>query len=576
MKIRHIAYSWMVSALLAGCFMAGCQQLDADSEMGNPRLFKPGNLRAYANYNGLIVRWDRSPGATGYQVDIARNEAFEPVVASQTVIPDSLVARFENLEEETRYFVRMRGLSDKGEEFGSQWVYFNGIDATTGLMPSIFKAVRLKDMTYTSVTLRWKEALEADQLVVSSEYAEDVIQPVTPEIMASLTTMVEGLEEGREYRASFLNAGNVVSYVRFTIPARPAGAIEIDNTGDLKSTIENAPEGATVILKGGQLYDYSNAEILLTKSVTVQAAPGADNPVIAIKQFVLGGRDAADVNIPSITFSDVDLTGAKVSGGSLQPSLEPNDHIFMFDNMKNAPRQIAIGKFTVKNCSVHTVRKAVMFVNSWSFHLESKIRFDEIVFDNDIVYDLGRRVDNIQAFLHLNTSTNNTDVHCAKYTFSNSTFYHVSTGLIEQRMGKFNGPTPTPPQVQVTNCTLDKFAVDVPGAWYGNNSSARYLFHFTGWNKATVRIDKSLLGEVKFDPKDSYLLKYNALDGATLSSWSNSYLSSGALAKDLSTTITNLNMSPDELFPGRADADYRLNPAAVVGTAGDPRWTLEE
>ena len=52
---------------------------------------------------------------------------------------------------------------------------------------------------------------------------------------------------------------------------------------------QGAAEGAIILLTAGQTYDYSSATIDLTRSVTIQAAPGGTKPLLYVKSFILGG-----------------------------------------------------------------------------------------------------------------------------------------------------------------------------------------------------------------------------------------------------------------------------------------------
>ena len=69
----------------------------------------------------------------------------------------------------------------------------------------------------------------------------------------------------------------------------------------LKTVIEEAPEGAIVLLTAGQTYDYSSETIDLTKAVTVKAAPGGAKPRLYLKSFILGGTTETSSSMPLVS-----------------------------------------------------------------------------------------------------------------------------------------------------------------------------------------------------------------------------------------------------------------------------------
>lgn len=565
--------SLFIQSLFLLVFILTAVSCHDSEESVNARLFKPSNVKVYSNYNGLTVMWDRSPGATSYEIEVAKNESFEPIVVAETVPPEKFVTSIKNLEEETLYFVRVRGLG-KTAETSSHYVQ---VSVETGLIPSIFENIAYEEMGYDNLTLRWEEPeiteegaepFRADRIILTASGSEDRTVELTAENLEKKSVHIEGLNTGVSYKASMMDGDAIVSYVFFDMPERPEGAIEIDNTGSLKNTIENAPDGATVILKAGQVYDHSKDDIAIDRNITIIGAPGGKTPVVHIKKFVLGGKIKSESHINLIRFSHIEISGMPIVGGVEADiaTVAPSGWAFGFD-VKDYVRKVSIDKFSLENCVIRNFEQAAIRVD-WTIKDGSSLRFGEISVNNLLAYDLGRKIDGVQAFIHLNSNDGNKGIHCAKYTIKNSTFYHLATGLIEAR--KCSDITDEAPTVEISNCTFDKFAIIYPNAKAGTNESSRSLFNFKSYNSATISISNSVFGEAKTDW--SILLKPQALEsGAVWGTCVNSYICNDTKFTDMSK-LQKKELGANEIFPNRGQFDFTIAESAMLIGAGDPRW----
>lgn len=562
-----------IQTLFLFAFVWTLNSCQDSEESASARLFKPSNVKVYPQNNGLTVMWNRSPGATSYAIEVSENESFDPIVATEEVPADKFIVNIKNLEEETLYFVRVRGVGET-VELNSHYVQ---VSAETGLIPSIFGEIAYEEMGYDNVTLRWEEPelteevtepFRADKIVLTASGSEAQIVELTAENLTEKSVHIEGLGTGVSYKASMMDGDVIVSYVFFNMPEKPEGSIEISNADNLKSIVESAPDGSTLILKAGQIYNYSSEDVSIDRNITIIGAPGGKTPVVYIKRFVLGGKTKAESHINLIRFSHVEISGMSMSGDKEADiaTVAPSGWAFGFD-IKDVARRISIDKLSLEDCVIRNFEQAVIRVD-WSIKTGASLRFGEISVNNLLAYDLGRKVDGVQAFIHLNSNDGNKGIHCAKYTIKNSTFYHLATGLIEAR--KCSDITDEAPTVEISNCTFDKFAITYPNAKVGTNESARNLFNFKSYNTAIISINNSVFGEAKTDW--SVLLKPQALEsGAALGTCVNSYMCNDTKYTDMSK-LQKKELGANDIFPNRGQFNFKIAESAMLVGAGDPRW----
>lgn len=567
MKATYRKLLTLAAALLTAAGFIACQD-DQSQEWNDPRLFLPTDLVNFKQDNGLVVRWGISYGAAGYRVDLSEDAEFAEIAATQD-IPASdgknYEAIFTGLEEETLYYIRLCALADN-EALNSKYLYSEG---TTGLMRSVFNEVGYADMTYTSAALSWTEDLGAREILLTATGEADIHRVLSDEEIREMQAVVTDLKAGVKYKASFYVNGKLASYVWFTMPQLPEGAILVTNEDDLKTVIEEAPEGAIVLLTAGQTYDYSSETIDLTKAVTVKAAPGGAKPRLYLKSFILGGTAETSSSMPLVRIEGLEVSGLIPSGGQEDLSVQPNDAMFSFD-VKNTARDIAVGRLEIADCIIRNYAKGCLASIDYGFHADARIRFDTILADNLLVYDLGRDVDNVNSFLHLCGRTDANDIYCANFIIRNSTFHHLYHGLIEARCWTGIKDQVTAPTAEVTNCTFDYMGLMADGVWTGTKKGGqRYLFEFLGYaDKAEITLSHTIVGEVRTNNSN---IRPTAFNNATLTCTAT--FKSTDTAFDSKFTATATNLSSGQTFPKRAEYDFTptTDYANFFGN-GDPRW----
>lgn len=557
----------MLAVLFVLAGSAACQN-DQSQAWGDPRLFLPTNLVSFKQDNGLVIRWGISYGAVGYRVDLSESSDFSEIAATQEIPAaedKNYEAVFTGLAEERLYYIRLCALAAE-ESLQSKYLYS---ECMTGQMRSVFNEVGYADMTYTSVTLSWTEDLGSQEILLTADGEADIHRTLSDEEKESMRAVVTDLKSGMKYKASFYVDGQLVSYVWFTLPEVPEGATLITSNDDLKAVVEGAAEGAIILLTAGQTYDYSSETIDLTRSVTIQAAPGGTKPLLYVKSFILGGTTEPSSTMSLVRFEGLELSGLVPVDGVEDLSVQPNEAMLSFD-VKDTPRDIAVDRLEIVDCTIRNYSKGCLASTDYGFHVDTRIRFGSILADNVLAYDLGRDVDNVDSFLHLCGRTDANDIYCASFTIRNSTFHHLYHGLIEARCSAGIKDEVSAPTVEMSNCTLDYMGMMMDGVWVGTKKGGqRYLFEFNGYTgKAVINVSNTIVGEVRTNNNN---IRPAPVNNGTLSC--TAVFKSTDTAFDSKFTATATNLSAAETFPERAQFDFTptTDYANFFGN-GDPRW----
>lgn len=567
MKTIYRKLSILIVALLTVAGFAACGD-DQSQAWNDPRLFLPTDLVNFKQDNGIVVRWSISYGAEGYRVDLSEDADFTVLAATQDIPAadrKNYEAVFSGLREETLYYIRLCALAED-ENLNSKYLYS---ECTTGLMRSVFNEVGYADMTYTSVVLSWTEDLGASEIVLSTSGGEEIRRELSVEEIEAMRAEITGLEAGVKYKASFYVGGELVSYVWFTMPAMPEGAILVTNRDNLKTVIEEAPEGAIVLLTAGQTYDYSSVAIDLTKSVTIKAAPGGSKPMLYAKGFILGGTTEAASSMPLVRIEGLEVSGLVPVDGVEDLSVRPNDAMLAFD-VKSTARNIAIDRLEIVDCTVRNYAHGCLVLADYAFHAEACIRFGTILADKVLAYDLGRDAANVDSFIHLNANTGANNIHCEHFVIRNSTFYHLYHGLIEARCWSGIQDQVSAPTVEVENCTFDYMGFMADGVWVGTQKGGqRYFFEFLGYaTKPEIKVSHTIVGEVRTNNNN---IRANPINNAVLNCTTT--FKSIDTAFDSKFTATATKLSAAQTFPKRGEYDFTptTDYAEFFGN-GDPRW----
>ncbi len=426
-------------------------------------------------------------------------------------------------------------------------------------------------MGYTSIILKWasSESVQADYMVITSSGTSNIVKPIAQADLEAMSLPMEGLSSGVTYKAYMGYQGNVVSTITFTTPEKPAGAIEIDNTANLKTVIEDAPAGSTIILAAGQDYNYSNADIYIDKNLTLIGAPGGTAPIVYIRQFRLCNSDmTVDVDIDEVRFAHIDFTGM-IYGADFATG-KPQNSIIGFGT--NGARTMTIDRINLESCTARHCHIA-MIMSEYTMD-QVDLRIGEINIDDCLIYDMGRQDGGFNSLIHLNSWDGNQKIYCGKYTITNSTIHHTAHGLIEARAGteQKDNPEYALPQVDISNCTFDNLGVTYPGVYTGTNVSRRSVFTFYNWGPTDAEGVKVNISNSVFGAVGNINLQDSPFAIAMWGTRENSFRSTDTPTEDRWLMLTTKDLTADQIFPDRAQFNYRIADEAAMIGVGDPRW----
>lgn len=559
--------------LLAGivCLLAaGCED---DGKDAGPRLFKPAGLSVSVSYNNVRATWKATGGADGYEIEASLSETFE---TGDTVIytnAATLSAQFTGLRENSPYYFRLRGTADN-PQCNSRYIY---AQATTLESFTVFYPVDQDSISYSAVTLRLRETVAADKMLVAktSGNEDSFERAVNATELESRRIRLEGLEAGASYRVTLCNGSQSHGYTTFTLPAVPEGMITIDysNRDQLQALLDNAAEGATFLFDGA-LFDYSTTDIILSKAVTLMGEPGVPKPRLYVKNLLMGGRSAAAaVAIGDITLLRIDFSGYRLSGSVEQTSAEPNRYLLSCD-FSQSP-SVTVRQVNVRDCIVRNYSYSFLELNDrLKENASNKAVIDEINVMRTVAFDLGRNSSGYASFISICSSATNNG-YCRQYNIRSSTFHHLLRGMIEARI--FDAEH-ADAGILVEACTFDCLGRRDPamaGLWYGTDAEAtRPMFDFRASGAASavmVNVNNCIFGELfaeKLSSAFSQGTSSISYGGTFMLAASKLAITSGTLL------ITGINSTADELFPYRADFNYTVGAAVSpnVKNAGDARW----
>lgn len=558
--MKKISLKWMLLLPLAAMVLApaGCKKGPEQGGKQEARLFKPGDISAWARGTQITVSWGASQGALRYVIDIAEDETFDPVVKTATVDAETvpLEHKFSELKENTLYQIRIKATNDN-PELDSRYTY--GSVSTTEPVSNL----DAEPLFYNSVKLTWydiEEEGQAPQPLVGDrfEFITDGEQPLVIDITMddlnarTKTVTDDGFVAGAAYIAVMMNEDEEVTRSgEFTMPEAPEEGSLLMNTGnyadfpvaglpqhykdilegledddapakiDFNWLLRNAPEGQLFIFSEG-VYDLRSQGVFsILTDVTVKGAPSGSRPVFATREIYLGPQDNPDAettrittSIGEITFEYIDFTGlaaGRTGLAALKDVEVPTNNedfqegklsgvAFMVPGNGKKNSETSIDKLNLKDCVFRHFAYNVISNGYANAGGNDKFRLGELNCEGLLVYDICRNVSARMSVFQFNQS--NLDSFCARINVKNSTFHNFYKGMVEQRGNGLGNDITAGPEYLFENVTIDLqgeyYGADVP---YGTSGDGKTFFQFTGMDskalQAKVTFKKSLIGGMR-------------------------------------------------------------------------------
>ncbi len=346
-----IALSFLASAIS----VSGCKD-DIFSEITTlnlDRSLSPTGLSAaVVNKTGVKLTWTAIGNAKYYRAEIFETENFS---GTATKIVDSIAISaipytITGLAGETKYYARVKALGVDNHD--SKWVSATfSTDAE-----QIFQDVDLTKLTANSVVLNWPAGQAATTIVLSPG---DISHSVTTAEIAAGQAVISGLTGETFYTATLMNGTKIRGTKTFTTLIDLGGATKVSPGDDLATIIANATAGQTLALMPGT-YNV-NADVMVTKSISIKGAKPTDKPII--NGLILRVKGNAGLSL-----KDLILNGT----GSLN-----GNQAIIYDEALND----AYGELKVVDCEIKNYVKGILYLNL-------KALVESVTFSGNTIYNI--------------------------------------------------------------------------------------------------------------------------------------------------------------------------------------------
>ena len=263
---------------------------------------------------GFTANWDSSTGATGYRLDVAKDNAFTQIVPGDTNLAVPALSKIVNgLNAGTMYYYRVRAENSSGQSASS-----NIMTAQTSTL-GVPSAIAATAVTTAGFTSNWTPVSGATgyQLDVAHDTAFAVILPGFDSLSVTGTSKgVTGLTAGTKYyyRVRAVDAGvpsgnsNTITVMTLTIPPTLSGATGVTSGG---FTANWGP------VTGAASYQL---DVATDSSVTV-FVPGYDSLAVAGTSWAVSGLSASKTYYYRVR--GVNASGTSGNSGSVSQLTAP-------------------------------------------------------------------------------------------------------------------------------------------------------------------------------------------------------------------------------------------------------------
>lgn len=537
MKNRiHATYFFVLLgfAALFSCKKEWKAELDGDA----PRLFRPVIKSLQVPLGNYIdITWYENIQTNKYLVELSV-DSFKTV--SKTVeVADTTGVSIQDLLWEQLYQIRVTALHPADPLKNSKPADFGQL--ATPRFPTIVELPSSSDVGWTSILFKWRnEGSPVTEVKVVNPENNAAISTIrlTAQNVENAYLLVEGLMPATPYRIELYSGTVFRGSNDYTTKEQIAGVVidlqdEDPATVDLKSIIDTASSGATILLKRGAVYTPLVAPSF-SKSITIMS--GIDQLVpekakigmVAISNLGI----TANSNIAKLAFIDLELYTSDAAGKYLfNPSgITANIDEMIFDN-----------------CLIHDMRGTMRIRNG--------IVIEKLTIDHSIVYNIGG-----YGVLTIDDAT----ARVNNFTFSNSTLYNAEK--------LFTSKNNSSGKIIINACTF-----------YNAILSANYILDYTSTSLgAAGGIDfmNVVLGRAKGTNATPpvYDIRGVRASAATMITSSNNYVASDFVWRsDASAVIPNTTgytKTSADIFTDPANGNFTIKDIGFPGkaTAGDPRW----
>ncbi len=506
---------------------------DWDVDSSYDRLFHTTSLSVTPLADRIAVDYKLMPNTAKYIVEISKDSLYNDIVENAngnsiieelTTSPDTIY----NLEGSTKYYIRMRGVSEDGKS--SNWKYLNSYSfktkseqIITGIIPS---------STTADVSFIAGKEVDKARLIWGNDSVE---QNITSENVKAGTVTLTNLIANTSYTLKLMNGENVRGTYKFkTTEAYPEGyeVITLSEDDNLNSLMENAKSDKVVIVfpqgidykmpldaDGKNLTPTIPANI---KSVYFWGAAGENKPTFHPSGVKIAGTDVDIVRFYNLTL--------KNNGKSA-------------DYIVNVSADVNINALQIDKCDISDTRGVIRYQS-----LKGECTTKEMTINNCFISNIGSYgVINLKGLTKLSVGTLN---------ITNSTISGVEAGaLVNVQQANM--------AINVDHCTI-----------YNCVQTAKSMFDVNKLTTIKPNISNCLIGP--FYNHDDTTIKGCSVKGQQ--DVTNTFFTSDMNWNSGFEIGDGLTITSKELWVDAENGDFTIQNLykANYEQYGDPRWIVTE
>ena len=506
------------------------------------RLFMPSSLSISAGVTEAELSWKSTPGTQYYIIEISTDSLYglksDYSTNSRILGEDGSIKsspyQIEDLNNSTKYFVRLKGCSD--DTPSSNWAYLPNISFETkseNILNPITDANKGKDY----VTLSWKPGLAvthvtSEESIGTTEsgaplYAEPVVIELTAEDIANGTITITDLKESTAYLMSIYNNTTLrgsqlvmtdigIPDAEYTVTLGPGETLTqnlIDSWVDKKNVLVIFTAGETYDIVGNEAADgtLSTLNIPTDMSITLYAEEGGDKPVLNVMKDIVFKGTHQFFRAYNLSFNDSN------SGYVI-----------------NQESAMYVTEFMFSGCEFNGFTNSIIRFKGSAAKTVGNIKFDRCSFNNICTTSY--------ALVHLNSNA---------YTASNIELNDCTLNGVGNDVLRLTNASVT--TVAFNYCTL-----------YNAIGSGRYLVDAGASNSGpAITISNTLFG------KSTNAKGYRGYAPTV----NNSYvLTDGVFASNNIKGLITYDADSDAVFTDPANGDFTIKDPDFPANVGATRW----
>lgn len=312
-SIKHIMLSGTVLFLTALSSTSCTDGNDWNVDSSYDRLFgiNAKSLTVDPDINTVALEWTNTNNTDYYVIEVSKDSLTDDVKIGEsngaivfgedksiTTSPETLTG----LDADTKYFIRMKGMSDAGKG-GSNWVYYKSYSFKTKTEQIIDEDAVTPTVTATTATIFWDKTKDVSLLkYVVSGATDTTTVELSAEDKAAGSKELTGLKAKKTYLVTIYNGTVKRGSTKFTTAEELAPGydqVDIASTEVLQDVLENPDKyiknnGGNIVLvfSAGTITDFTEDIEVSPKIKSLQffGRSGGDLPVLNMKSLSLSGH----------------------------------------------------------------------------------------------------------------------------------------------------------------------------------------------------------------------------------------------------------------------------------------------